>query len=939
MSAMRAHRLRLSAAAVLTAVAALLIASVGFGDAVCTIDWDTTNYPSGGTWNQAEHWKSHSGALRVPDASDYVCIAGSAVVTFPSGSVTVAGINVSAELDVSGGTLTLAAPADDSYVQAMTLSGGTLDGAGTIHVPDGAELLWTGGSMAGTGTTQIDNGGDLIQSSTGPTTLADGRTLDVLGTLSIDPAGGLAQTGTPSLVHVEPGGAMVRGDGTGATTVAVPLRNDGSVDAGKGTTTGDGLYLSAASTSAQIGSFTGSSTAPLVFMGGTWTMASPAGLTGTVKGQGGVLNVASGSTLDAPVHFSLTGGSIGGAGTFRSPSGAIFDWSSGSMGGTGTTTIASGATLNVSGSVALTRGLVNAGSTLVTGGLAGGTGSSITNSGSLELRGASVAALGSFTQTSSGTLEVRVGGTGFDQLAVTSAAQLAGTLAINTTVSPSPGDSFPVLTFGSRAGRFTNFTGTELGSGVGYSAQYDPGDLTLTVGSAAPPAAPTVTGTNPATVSNDLAPDVLGSAPAGTTVTIYTNSTCTSPVAGSGSSADFSGAGIQAAAAPNAPTTFYATASDSVNRPSVCSSNFATYQNDSTAPAVTLTAPSNGYSTTNRTPVFSGGAGTASGDLATITVGIYAGRAASGSPALTLTTTRYAGSWSVTPSTRLPYGTFTAAASQSDSVGNRAVSAGRTFTIAPPVPVPLLTGISPSSGPTTGGNQVVISGTGLTGSTAVRFGFRPAPRFTVNGATRITATAPAGSGTVTVTVSTPGGVSAQSAAARYAYVALPVLGRTVEAQPMSGAILIKAPGARTPVRITSLTAVALGSTVDATHGSVRIIAAAHGNGTQTATLAGAAFTLAQSSSGLLRASLVGKPLVCARSHGTAGSPLTVSPSAGFQTRGRYGSARSTGGRLLIQERCNGTLFKVLAGTAVVQGFRHHKKRTLRQGRSYLATKR
>ena len=57
------------------------------------------------------------------------------------------------------------------------------------------------------------------------------------------------------------------------------------------------------------------------------------------------------------------------------------------MGGTGTTTIASGATLDVSGPVALTRALVNAGSTLVTGGLAGGTGSSITNSGSLELRG------------------------------------------------------------------------------------------------------------------------------------------------------------------------------------------------------------------------------------------------------------------------------------------------------------------------------------------------------------------------------------------------------------------------------------------------------------------------------------------------------------------------------------------------------------------------
>ena len=233
---------------------------------------------------------------------------------FPSGSATVAGIDVSGILNLSGGTLTLASPADDSYVQAMTLSGGTLGGAGTVHVPDGADFLWTGGVMAGTGTTVIDNGGDLIQTSNGPTTLADGRTLDVLGTLSIDPAGGLAQTGAASLVHVEPGGAMVRDDGTGTTTIAVPLRNDGTVEAGNGTATGDGLYLSAGSVSDQTGSFSGSGTAPVAFTGGTWTMANPASLDGTITIQGGALNAVSGYTVRAPTNLSLTGGSVGGAG-------------------------------------------------------------------------------------------------------------------------------------------------------------------------------------------------------------------------------------------------------------------------------------------------------------------------------------------------------------------------------------------------------------------------------------------------------------------------------------------------------------------------------------------------------------------------------------------------------------------------------------------------
>ena len=41
---------------------------------------------------------------------------------------------------------------------------------------------------------------------------------------------------------------------------------------------------------------------------------------------------------------------------------------------------------------------------------------------------------------------------------------------------------------------------------------------------------------------------------------------------------------------------------------------------DITPPAVTLTSPANGSSSQNHTPLYTGGAGTASGDLPTITV-------------------------------------------------------------------------------------------------------------------------------------------------------------------------------------------------------------------------------------------------------------------------------------------------------------------------------
>lgn len=74
--------------------------------------------------------------------------------------------------------------------------------------------------------------------------------------------------------------------------------------------------------------------------------------------------------------------------------------------------------------------------------------------------------------------------------------------------------------------------------------------------------------------------------------------------------------------------------------------------------------------------------------------------------------------------------------------------------------VPTVADVSPSSGPTGGGTTVTVTGTNLTGATAVTFGAAPASAFTVNSATSITATAPAGTGLVDVRVTTPAGTSA-----------------------------------------------------------------------------------------------------------------------------------------------------------------------------------
>jgi RHS repeat-associated protein len=100
--------------------------------------------------------------------------------------------------------------------------------------------------------------------------------------------------------------------------------------------------------------------------------------------------------------------------------------------------------------------------------------------------------------------------------------------------------------------------------------------------------------------------------------------------------------------------------------------------------------------------------------------------------------------------------------------GTSTVSNADEFTFVTPLPV--VTGLSTSTGPTAGGTTVVITGTDLTGATKVLFGGTAAKAFHVDSPTQITATAPAqAAGTVAITVTTPGGTSATSAAASFVY--------------------------------------------------------------------------------------------------------------------------------------------------------------------------
>jgi hypothetical protein len=112
--------------------------------------------------------------------------------------------------------------------------------------------------------------------------------------------------------------------------------------------------------------------------------------------------------------------------------------------------------------------------------------------------------------------------------------------------------------------------------------------------------------------------------------------------------------------------------------------------------------------------------------------------------------------------------------------GTSATSSADQFTFGNPT----VTGISPSAGPVAGGTSVTITGTGFTGVTKVMFGSITASSYTVNSATSMTVTSPAGSaGTVDIKITNAAGQSQASSADQFTYAPVPVI---TSSSPSSG---------------------------------------------------------------------------------------------------------------------------------------------------------
>lgn len=188
--------------------------------------------------------------------------------------------------------------------------------------------------------------------------------------------------------------------------------------------------------------------------------------------------------------------------------------------------------------------------------------------------------------------------------------------------------------------------------------------------------------------------------------------------------------------------------------------------------------------------------------LAGTTVNVTFGGKPAGTVRVTSTNSRVT---AVTPAH--PAGAVTVKVTVTKSSGSKSATKRTGFTYV--VPAPTVTKVTPATGITTGGTTVTITGTHLTGATAVRFGTSSATKFTLLNSTTISAVIPShAAGTVSVSVSTAGGTATDSTSFTYVYPAPTITKIT----PITGATTGGTRVTITGTHLTGVSAVDFGAT-------------------------------------------------------------------------------------------------------------------------------
>ncbi len=459
-----------------------------------------------------------TGSISVASATT---LGTAGATTWSAGSVTLGGTweNTGA-LAITGGTLSTAVQPGGGLAN---LAGGTIErhtgsGVVSITVPftdlataspsitvRSGTLALTGGTPGGLAShVRLEAGGTLrVTGSQAPTLLAGAAvegpgTLELAGgaTLAV-PVGATLDVGTISFA----GGTLDLAANAAAgriTSTTGTRRGAGALVVGTGTSDATNLTLAAGSTTVRgplaiDGALTLSAPATLRLEGATTWSAGNLSLAGSVQNAGalavtcstcvvpaggGSLAILAGGSLERHGSGSATiGVPIANAGTLSVSTGTLAAPAGIDQSG-GATSVAPAATLQ--------SGLALGGGTLGGGGSVVG---AVTNGGG-SVDPAGTLRVTTYAQGPGGTLHVDVAWPAADRLAVTGAATLGGTLALDTATAPPAGTKFSILTAGSTSGAFAYLDGGALPDGSTYTLSTTATAASVTLVAPPPPPPP-----------------------------------------------------------------------------------------------------------------------------------------------------------------------------------------------------------------------------------------------------------------------------------------------------------------------------------------------------------------------------------------------------------------------------------------------------------------
>jgi hypothetical protein len=444
-----------------------------------------------------------------------------------SGNPTFDGVTISGNVSYTGTTLTI-------------LNGLTLNGTVTLN---GGGFNFSGSStLAGTGTVAFGNSSgynSLTVTGTNPVlTIASGITVrGQTGYLGYDSYSGIG-TSTDTVVNQ----GIIQADVSGGTITINGVNNvlAGSLSAAAGATLAlNGSYANAGNTLSLSGAGTITSSATVT--GGTINVASGGAFSesgGTLNGvtlSGSVsttssanlyvkdgLTLSSGATLtlsnSSILYFSSGAQTLGGSGTvaFAGTSASyIYAQGDGTQTGAAALTIGSGVTIHSGGgsgylrayysydsltnqgtiaadaageslSLSTSGTLLNSGNLIASAGALSVSVAGLSNTGGITVGpGTTFNVSGNFIQSAAGSLSVVLGGSTaslYGSIAVSGSATLNGTLNVAeaNSFTPSTGNVFTVLTYGSATGSFSNYTGLSLPNSTALQPAINSTNVTLT---------------------------------------------------------------------------------------------------------------------------------------------------------------------------------------------------------------------------------------------------------------------------------------------------------------------------------------------------------------------------------------------------------------------------------------------------------------------------